>query len=72
MPSKDGEVWMARIFLKELHKNKVGEGLPKGTSLRKGRDGWRARKILRETKRRIAMIYLELKNLGSSSHVGFT
>ena len=51
----------ARNFLKELPRNKDGEDLPRGTSLRRGGEGWRARKFLKEKSGRMARIFLEIR-----------
>ena len=45
----------ARNFLKELPRNKDGEDLPRGTSLRRGGEGRRARKFLKERRGRMAL-----------------
>ena len=48
LPSRSSFLRTARNFLKELPRNKDGEDLSRGTSLRRGGEGWRARKFLKE------------------------
>ena len=48
LPSRSSFLRTARNFLKELPRNKDGEDLPRGTSLRRGGKGWRTRKFLKE------------------------
>ena len=56
----------ARNFLKELPRNKDGEDLPKGTSLRKGGEGWPVRKFHKERRRRMSRIFLDLRKFLAS------
>ena len=56
----------ARNFLKELPRNKDGEDLPRGTSLRRGGKGWRARKFLKERRGRMARIFLDARKFLAS------
>ena len=44
LPLRSSLLRTAKKFLKELPRNKDGEDLPRGTSLRRGGKGWRARK----------------------------
>ena len=61
LPSRSSLLRTARNFLKELPKNKDGKDLPKGTSLRKGGEGWRARKFLKERRGRMARNFLDAR-----------
>ena len=56
----------ARNFLKELPRNKDGEDLPRGTSLRRGGEEWRARKFLKERRGRMARIFLDARKFLAS------
>ena len=50
----------------ELPRNKDGEDLPRGTSLRRGGEGWRARKFLKERRGRMARIFLDARKFLAS------
>ena len=61
LPLRSSLLRTARNFLKELPKNKDGEDLPKGTSLRRGGEGWRARNFLKARRVRMARNFLEIR-----------
>ena len=56
----------ARNSLKELPLNKDGEDLSKGTSLKKGGEGWRAKNFLKEMRGRMARIFLDARKFLAS------
>ena len=66
LPLRSSLLRTARNFLKELPINKDGEDLPKGTSLRRGGEGWRVRKFLDERRGRIAMNFLDVRKFLAS------
>ena len=66
LPSRSSFLRTARNFLKELPRNKDGEDLPRGTSLRRGGEGWRARKFLKERRGRMARIFLDARKFLAS------
>ena len=66
LPSRSSFLRTARNFLKELPRNKDGEELPRGTSLRRGGKGWRARKFLKERRGRMARIFLDARKFLAS------
>ena len=66
LPSRSSFLRTARNFLKELPRNKDGEELPRGTSLRRGGEGWRARKFLKERRGRMARIFLDARKFLAS------
>ena len=68
LPSRSSFLRKARNFLKELPRNKDGEDLPRGTSLRRGGpgEGWRARKFLKERRGRMARIFLDARKFLAS------
>ena len=66
LPSRSSFLRTARNFLKELPRNKDGEDLPRGTSLRRGGKGWRARKFLKERRGRMARIFLDARKFLAS------
>ena len=66
LPSRSSFLRRARNFLKELPRNKDGEDLPRGTSLRRGGAGWRARKFLKERRGRMARIFLDARKFLAS------
>ena len=66
LPSRSSFLRTARNFLKELPRNKDGEDLPRGTSLRRGGEGWQARKFLKERMVRMARIFLDARKFLAS------
>ena len=50
----------------ELLRNKDGEDLHRGYSLRQGGEGWRARKFLKERRGRMAMNFLDSRKFLAS------
>ena len=66
LPSRSSFLRTARNFLKELPRNKDGEELPRGTSLRRGGKGWRARKFLKERRGRMERIFLDARKFLAS------
>ena len=56
----------ARNFLKELPRSKDGEVLPKGTSLRREGEGWRARKFLKERRGRMVRSFIDARKFLAS------
>ena len=62
-----------RLFLEQnthpmarMPTNKDGEDLPRGTSLRRGGEGWRARRFLKERRGRMARIILDARKFLAS------
>ena len=53
-------------LLKELPRNKDGEDHPRGTSFRRGEEGWRARKFLKERRGRMARNLLDARKFLAS------
>ena len=60
LPSRSSLLRTARNFLKELPRNKDGEDFPKGTSLRKGGEGWRGSSLREGRTRYISKVATDL------------
>ena len=59
LPLRSSLLRTATNFLKELPRNKDGEDLPRGTSLKQGGKGWRSRKFVKERRGRMKVPCIE-------------
>ena len=66
LPLRSSLLRTARNFLKERPRNKDGEDLPRGTSLRRGGKGWRVRKFLKGRRGRMARNFIDARKFFAS------